>query len=94
MNNIKEWKYNEARKVWELWFCPFYDEELVAELYKDDCGDWWIDSKVMDLEEAYIDDFNDHECLEVIQMRVEEMLYEYYMEESEYYKGMAGKLRW
>lgn len=92
MKNVKEWKYNEASNTWELWFSPFYDSELVAELYKDEFGDWWFNSDVMELDEAYIDDFNDHECFEVIQMRVEERLHDYYIEEAEYYQTLARKL--
>ncbi|MEY8352484.1 hypothetical protein AALB39_03910 [Lachnospiraceae bacterium 54-53] len=37
------------------------------------------------------DDFNDHECLEVMQYRVEEKIREHYLDESKYYKDLADR---
>lgn len=91
MEKTKEWHYLENENRWLLLFCPYYNEEIVAQLHKDECGDWLLDSIVLRLKDEYIDNFNDHECLEVIQSKVEEKIHEHYLEEAKYYKELADK---
>ncbi len=38
----------------ELYFSPFYDEDIVATLWKDCDGDWYYDSELSDVAGCYV----------------------------------------
>ncbi|EXG87704.1 hypothetical protein K413DRAFT_4601 [Clostridium sp. ASBs410] len=87
----KRWEYFTLTNVWKLYFDPYgYGESVIAELSKDECGDWLLSSDLLGFNEEYFDDFNDHECLEVVQYRVEEMVHEHYIGDAKYYQEVAN----
>jgi len=88
----KRWEHFSLNNVWKLYFDPYdYGESVIAELSKDDCGDWLLSSDLLGFTNEYFDDFNDHECLEVVQYGVEEMVHEHYLDDAKYCQEVANK---
>lgn len=90
----RRWEYFSTINVWKLYFDPYgYGESVVAELSKDECGDWILTSDILGLLNEYFDDYNDHDCLEVVQCQVEDMVHDHYIDESNYYKEIANRFK-
>lgn len=88
----RRWEYFSSSNIWKLYFDPYgYGESIIAELSKDDCGDWILSSDLLGLYEEYFDDFNDHDCLEVVQCQVEDKIYEHYLGDAKYYQEVANR---
>lgn len=85
----KKWIYIENENKWILQFTPHYQEIIVAELMKDECGDWLLSSDVLKYNKEYVDDFNDHINLEAMQYFVEDKIHEHYLDEERYYGELA-----
>lgn len=85
----KQWVYIEDENAWILEFTPYYDRDIVAELTKDECGDWLLSSDVLKYDKEYVDDFNDHITIEAMQSIVEDKIHEHYLDEGRYYNELA-----
>lgn len=83
----KRWELVDvANEMWDLIFCPYYDDEIIATIYRDDEGDWRCTSKLLKMKEDYVDDSN-VECNE-IKDYISDRIKEHYIDEINYYKNL------
>lgn len=83
----KYWRTEDNKKV--LIFTPFYDEEVVAEIFKDEDGDWCYTSSLLNESDMYLceRDICEHDA----KLEVEEMIYGHYQDERDYFQDMMDK---
>ncbi|WES36041.1 hypothetical protein P0092_09285 [Ruminiclostridium papyrosolvens DSM 2782] len=72
-----------------MYFRPFYDDEKVAELFKDEDGDWCYSSPVTDSTEEFVSDGN--RCLHDVKIEVEDAIYKHYEDERNYYQDILDR---
>lgn len=86
----KWWEYDFKNKTWKLYFTKYYDDILVAKIEKDkNCeeNEWCC---------TYLDDkFCDYEIGELTEIKelIEERIYDYYINESNYYLELAKSFK-
>lgn len=70
--------------MWDLLFYFFYEEERIATIYKDGDGDWCCDSKILKMNEDFID-YGYVSCQEVKDY-IEDRIRQHYVDEVDYHK--------
>lgn len=87
----KRWTENNGR--YELIFTKFYEDEVVATLYKDRENDWVCNSDTLKWNEEYLGiyhfEFEPIDDIGVVKMVVEDILLRHYLDESKYYEELA-----
>lgn len=85
----KRWRHEFGTEKLLLVFAPFYDEEVVAELFKDEDGDWCYTSELMNVDNEYLcnRDTSEHDA----KLEVEECIYNHYEGERNYNQDLMDK---
>ena len=86
-SEYKRWKQNGDK--YELYFTPFYEDEKVAELFKDEDGDWCYSSSVTNTTEEFISAGKRY--LNDAKIEVEDAIYKHYEDERNYYQDILDK---
>ena len=83
------------KKRWEqdgenyaLHFEPFYEDIILAVLYKDADGDWYFKCELVGAEDEYIS--NSEICLHDVKLEVEERITDHYEGEKDYYQTLLN----
>jgi len=83
----KRWELVDvANEMWDLIFYPYYDDEIVATIYRDNEGDWCCTSKLLKIK----DDFIDYEYVtcDNIKNYISDRIKEFYIDEINFYKEL------
>jgi len=83
----KKWELIDiGRDMWDLIFCPYYYDEIIATIYRDDEGDWRCTSKLLKMK----DDFIDYEYVtcDNIKNYISDRIKEFYIDEINSYKEL------
>lgn len=83
----KKWRHEYGNiENLQLVFEPFYEEEIIAVLFKDEDGDWCYSSKLLNEEGMYLcsRDICEHDA----KLELEEMIFNHYESERDYYQSL------
>lgn len=83
----KRWELIDEN-MWDLIFCPYYDEEIIATVYKDGEGDWCCTSKLLKMKDDFID--YGYVTCDDIKNYISDRIKEYYLDEIDSYKELLN----
>ena len=83
----KRWIHEQGNfEKLQLIFEPFYKEEVVGELFKDEDNDWCYSSELLGINDTYL--CNRDVCEHDAKLELEEMIFEHYGSERDYYQSL------